>query len=451
MDTAKSNINLLCLLSAILLLSAFVSAQGNEAAPSVSANSAVVSTTVPVALPGGEGSGDAWPEPSDHEMKQEYLAALQLNKQQEQAIRDYNPDFKMYTLTDYPQGIMHYPFNKRELPYIIKGDFDGKGKTCFAIAGHIKNTNALLALMPRGTDYYVLPIRIYNPTGPQVMYVLHLFRHDVKFTLSGDTEGEETSLTHDGIALLEPFIENPLRASYLTLESADTIFWYEEGFKGISPSKMGSEQPSPFKPEYTDALALAPAMKEALTAYNKDFKIWTLADYSPEELEQYHYSEKSLPYAVRGDFNNDGMDDIVVAGHDNDRNLVLALISNTTGYTVMDVSRPRESCYLETRKIGRQIPYKPSAILEIHGKGLEYRSNGNNLVMDSESFSINTIRYCSVEKYGEDNPIHYSDWRENDAITPWQYSRYSFYGYSKEFQDADGALRLVWPAKTKKD
>ena len=179
-------------------------------------------------------------------------------------------------------------------------------------------------------------------------------------------------------------------------------------------------------------------MERAVSAYDKNFKIWGLRDYPAYITEAYPYSARSLPYAVKGDFNGDGVDDMVIAGHNNVGNSVITLLSNTTGYFVREGG---DRCYLETSKLGKQIPYMPSEVLRIHEKGLEvpyYNQNKLTMTLDTEVYSIQTIASCSTED-GNSGTI-YGDWHKI-VDTP------DFFGHVKDFYTTDyHFLRLIKPS-----
>jgi len=90
---------------------------------------------------------------------------------------------------------------------------------------------------------------------------------------------------------------------------------------------------------------------------------WRNAHYREAALAWYPYSAGSFPYAVRADFNGDGAEDVVLAGHNGKAAVVLALVSDGTSYHLVDVrsrvggrtpARARRWC---SKKRGAAIPW----------------------------------------------------------------------------------------------
>ncbi|MFA6583064.1 MAG: hypothetical protein WCS77_02100 [Elusimicrobiaceae bacterium] len=388
------------------------------------------------------------PDPPDRELKPEYIKTLTINEAQKNALRKYSPDFKVWTMANYSKGIEHYPFSKNELPYIIKGDFTGEGKESFVVAGHTKDRNVIVAIIPRGSGYYALPVQeVYKAEQPDY---IRLVRRGLGLKICYEENCDKLVMPHDGIAAFSNSFNKNLYWDFF-ITNAERIYVYEKEFKYLHNVSPGLLPPSELKSEYFDELKLPRALEKIVTVHNKNFKMWGLEDYSAEELKNYHYSAKSLPFIVKGDFNDDGIDDVVVAGHDNDRNIVLALLSSPTGYMVQDVSYPcsnwicpGEMCYLESGKKGKQLPYKPSAIVEIYEKGLQYDADDVfRITLDSGSFGIKAIRHCSEivadsVEMGIQH-IEYGDWRANDPAKD-----YIYYGYRKEFKAFGGnSIELI--------
>jgi len=386
---------------------------------------------------------EGWPEPPVYELQPEHIEALRLTKEQEEALRNYMPDFTPWTIADYPTVIKHYPYSRSQLPYIVRGDFDGNGRFDLIIAGRNKGGNKILAIMSRNSGYYVHPLYSWNMHGTSkepYLYALFLLRKGITFALDGeggeeDEPGAEEVMRQDGIQLAQMGANS---ASFTGRSEARTLFRYKEEITGIYPIAVSSTAASIFKPDYLGTLVLPPAMEKAVSDYDKNFKIWNLRDYPVYITEAYPYSVRSLPYAVKGDFNGDGVDDMVIAGHNNVGNSVITLLSNTTGYFVREGG---DRCYLETSKLGKQIPYMPSEVLRIHEKGLEvpyYNQNKLTMTLDTEVYSIQTIASCSTED-GNSGTI-YGDWHKI-VDTP------DFFGHVKDFYTTDyHFLRLIKPS-----
>lgn len=74
-------------------------------------------------------------------------------------------------------------------------------------------------------------------------------------------------------------------------------------------------------------LDLPPGVEDALDRYNRDFEMWSADDYRGR-LAEYDFSPRQTPWAVVGDFNGDGIEDVAIAGRD-DRDALVVLILST--------------------------------------------------------------------------------------------------------------------------
>lgn len=137
---------------------------------------------------------------------------------------------------------------------------------------------------------------------------------------------------------------------------------------------------------------------EALATYDPGFHVWALAAYPPEKLTQYPYSAKSIPYAVSGDYNGDGKEDMALAGHNKDANIVVALISTVTGYHVIEVQKT--PCYSMSRAKGKEIPYTADGILLFQRKGSRYvvgDTETGKVILKTDGFAVQHIRWFNHE------------------------------------------------------
>lgn len=193
---------------------------------------------------------------------------------------------------------------------------------------------------------------------------------------------------------------------------------------GGVPSVQAEAIPSPildtprFSPENIKDKTLTAPIIEALTAYDPEFHTWTLAAYPPEKLINYPYSEKSMPYAVSGDYNGDGMADMILAGHNKNANIIVALISAATGYRVVEVQKA--SYYSKSREQGKEIPYTADGILLFQRKGSRYiigDMETGAVVLKTDGVAVQHIRWFNHEtsEFGPSGRI--SDVYEWDPVT----------------------------------
>lgn len=117
-------------------------------------------------------------------------------------------------------------------------------------------------------------------------------------------------------------------------------------------------------------IPLPTGFKAILQERLSELRLWRNADYPEAALDGYPYSAGSFPYAVRADFNGDGVGDIVLAGHNGEAAVVLALVSDGTSYHLVAVrSRvggadvgPRETLVFQKKgcsySVGDSAPHK---------------------------------------------------------------------------------------------
>jgi hypothetical protein len=163
---------------------------------------------------------------------------------------------------------------------------------------------------------------------------------------------------------------------------------------------------------------LTASIIEALAAYDPEFHTWTLAAYPPEKLINYPYSAKSMPYAVSGDYNGDGMEDMILAGHNKNANIIVALISAATGYRVVEVQKA--SYYSKSREQGKEITYTADGILLFQRKGSRYiigDMETGEVIQKTDGFAVQHMKWFNHEtsEFGSSGRI--SDVYEWDPAT----------------------------------
>ena len=84
---------------------------------------------------------------------------------------------------------------------------------------------------------------------------------------------------------------------------------------------------------------LPKSMKEALQNFDSTFELWKQRDYLPSLVKSYTFSGKQTPSAVIGDYNGDGISDVVLQGHNKSNDLLLCILSDGINYKVFEVRK----------------------------------------------------------------------------------------------------------------
>jgi hypothetical protein len=97
--------------------------------------------------------------------------ALRLGKQQQDAIRAYNPEFQIRRQMDYlPSLVKGYSYSDHQLPYAVIGDFNGDGRKDVVLQGHDKTGELLIAVLSSKNVYRVKEIQRSQLIDPKTEY-----------------------------------------------------------------------------------------------------------------------------------------------------------------------------------------------------------------------------------------------------------------------------------------
>lgn len=86
-------------------------------------------------------------------------------------------------------------------------------------------------------------------------------------------------------------------------------------------------------------LTLTPAMERALHEHASTFSLWQPVDYVDGIMDRYESSDRQAASVVVADFNGDGAEDVVLMGHTEDTELLLALVSEGSAYQLVEIDR----------------------------------------------------------------------------------------------------------------
>lgn len=324
--------------------------------------------------------GEGWDTPPVYAATQEQISALKLNEKQEALLKAEFPDFIPWTLADYGISTEHYPFSKLQLPYAVSWDYDGEGKPATVITGHDTNANYVVILRPEKEGYKISRIESgfitdYNHTTKILTALRLIKRASVAHVEQSCGSSFSEEIWHTGFADMDVAVStNHSPIEHFNTGLANRIVYYREGLFSVDNTHVSSFKPgtpASYDTKFTKNIMPTADMLKAIMKYDKDFKIWNTSDYPKESVASYRYSENSMPYALKYDLNRDSKDDMVIAGHNNDSNMVLELLSGADGYHVRGINGS-ESCYRLAREHNEQLKPRPSHILSFYKKGTDF-------------------------------------------------------------------------------
>lgn len=323
--------------------------------------------------------GEGWDTPPVYIATQEQISALKLNEKQEARLKAEFPDFVPWTLADYGISTKHYPFSKLQLPYAVSWDYDGRGKPATVITGHDTDVNYIVILRPEKDDYKISKIESgfitdYNHTT-KILTVLRLIRgKSVARIEQSCAPSFSEELWHTSFADMNVAVStNHSPVKHFDSGIATRIVYYREGLFPVDASHLSAfKSGAPVADaKLTKDIVPTTDMLKAILKYDKNFKIWNASDYPKESVPSYRYSQNSMPYALKYDLNGDGTADMVIAGHNNDSNMVLEVLSSDGGYHVRAIDGS-ESCYRLAREHNKQLKPRPSHVLSLYTKGIDF-------------------------------------------------------------------------------
>jgi hypothetical protein len=140
-------------------------------------------------------------------------------------------------------------------------------------------------------------------------------------------------------------------------------------------------------------LLLPVPMQKVLGDSAPDFVLWPWEHYDRDLRSSYVISHRTAPSAVIGDYNGDGVQDVVMEGHDRNRMLRLCLLSRHDGFTFIVLqSLPWDSTKLD--------PHTEISYLTFQGPGrIGTNYNEEEMVLRTDAFERITLDKAAVLYY----------------------------------------------------
>ncbi|MFC2135669.1 hypothetical protein ACFLTH_13725 [Bacteroidota bacterium] len=150
--------------------------------------------------------------------KRDSVASVFLPFAMQTALENFDPDFKMWTLSDYNSLLLSwYPYSDKNLPFVALGDFNGDLIQDAILHGHNKTATMIICILSAKSKYKVLTLS--------------------KNIISNWSESShsEIYITHVGPGLINSAFEDKplyLKTDAFAIgyfEKASTLYYYKDG------------------------------------------------------------------------------------------------------------------------------------------------------------------------------------------------------------------------------
>ena len=114
-------------------------------------------------------------------------------------------------------------------------------------------------------------------------------------------------------------------------------------FVSLTACSFDGSNQSPVIKKDQGIIVLPKKMKKAIEAFNPDFEMWKLEDYTPQVVNDDHQKDnpRKLPFALIVDANKDNIPDVILDGHDKERALLIGVISENDEYRVLIIEEKK--------------------------------------------------------------------------------------------------------------
>lgn len=128
------------------------------------------------------------------------------------------------------------------------------------------------------------------------------------------------------------------------------------------------------------SLQLPSQIQATLKGYDSTFICWQFDEYDEFTQQSYQVNHHQLPYAIVGDFNGDGKQDVILDGHNHVNRVILAVLSSNEAFGIIElgqfayISPTNEQSWLQFIPKGTMVQAFESESIELKADAFEWVS-----------------------------------------------------------------------------
>lgn len=346
------------------------------------------------------------------------------------ALYAHAPGFEIWGQKQYDtRRIRAYKFSLQSTPAAVLGEFTGDGQLDAYLSGQDKTYSIGVALLSNSATSYAVLERgrikineigewVYAGDTKKFRSVFAFLPKKSRYECGSDNITGFSTLKNDGIAIQDIYRDTEDKEYFWTQE----IRYWDVSKKEFTGCATRPPDNIMFPEAYTDehdslaqsfalynstgprieySVVLSSAMASALRFYNPDFMLWGQKNFTPMLVSTYKYSLQSVPSAVIGDFNGDGIIDAVLMGHDKTDELLIAILSKFGKEEYKVVGIWTKYGLWNSKNMQPESRAGGDLLLFLHHKGETIKSNNPNgcseRILKTDAFGVKNFDAKDIE------------------------------------------------------